>query len=517
MLPMKFFSPRGGGFGFQFSVSASPPHFCFLLSHFLLSPLPRRCEDILSIKFNFFIAPSVKWHNPCRHAQGSSTPAAVFTRIPRPAMSRRPLPHAACLALAALLHLGGGVAHAVPEALPGDGLAPEAPLAPPVPALEIPEDTLPGIGLSRLVFDREFDSPVALSAALPDSGGEQILALQRGEFCAVKLDGSGQWRSFLDFRPRMAGIVLFEEGVHGIALHPQFEKNRLFYLSYTQNDPRRTVISEMRATEGEAPTALPETERVLLEIPQPLADHWGGHITFGPDGHLYIALGDGGLRSDPYRLAQNPWVLHGKILRLDVNTRSGRLPYGIPADNPFAQEQTVRPEIFALGFRNPWGLAFDPHTGHLWCADVGQDLWEEINLVKKGANYGWSDRDGPTTPDFHPQPLIPGTATTDPVHAYTRLRGEGLCIVGGHTYRGEKMPALQGMYLFADWGYGTVWSLQMDALNERATRRLVLHRRAESTKLNPTLITPDAEGEPILLSQEGNLYRLEYIEAISAE
>lgn len=416
-----------------------------------------------------------------------------------------------------LLHLISGVAQAVPEEVAEKEVAPASPLAQPVPPLEIPEDTLHGIGLSRLKFPREFDSPVCLSSALPGPEGEQIIALQRGEFCAIKLDGSGEWRSFLDFRERMSGIVLFEEGVHGIALHPQFEKNRLFYLSYTQNEPRRTVISEMRATDGESPSALPETERILLEIPQPLADHWGGHITFGPDGQLYIALGDGGLRSDPYRLAQNPWVLHGKILRLDVNGRSGKLPYAIPADNPFANEQTVRPEIFALGFRNPWGLAFDPSTGHLWCADVGQDLWEEINLVKKGANYGWSDRDGPADATFHPTPLIPGTATTDPVHAYTRQRGEGLCIVGGHTYRGEKMPALQGMYLFADWGYGTVWALQMDALNERAVRRLTLHRRPEASKLNPTLITPDAHGEPILLSQEGALYRLEYTEDMASE
>ncbi len=404
------------------------------------------------------------------------------------------------------------------EPSPGgmDAGATAAGLAPAIPPPDIPEEHLGGIGLSRLRFDREFDCPVTL-ATIPEGDGEQVLALQRGEFCAMKLDGSGQWRRFLDFRKRMEGITMFEEGVHGIAFHPQFEKNRLFYLSYSQNHPRRTVLSEMRATEGAEPTALPVTERILLEIPQPLADHWGGHIAFGPDGFLYLALGDGGLRSDPYRLAQNPWVLHGKILRLDVNTRSGNLPYGIPADNPFADEQTVRPEIYALGFRNPWGLSFDAATGHLWCADVGQDLWEEINLVKKGGNYGWSDHDGPAPATFHPVPLMAGLATTDPVHAYTRMRGEGLCIVGGHLYRGDKMPALQGMFIFADWGYGTVWALQMDSMNEHAVKRLVLHRRSESAKLNPTLVTADAEGEPVILSQEGGLYRLEYVEEISGQ
>lgn len=405
-----------------------------------------------------------------------------------------------------------GLSLAVPEVDPALNLQ----VTPAVPPPDIPEDPLPGIGLSRIRFDREFDSPVSL-ATLPGADGEQVIALQRGEFCALRLDGSGEWRSFLDFRKKMEGIVLFEEGVHGIAFHPEFEKNRLFYLSYTQNEPRRTVISEMRATEGKHPTALPETERVLLEIQQPLADHWGGHVAFGPDGFLYIALGDGGLRNDPYRLAQNPWVLHGKVLRIDVNSRTGSLPYGIPADNPFVKEQTVRPEIFALGFRNPWGISFDSQTGHLWCADVGQDVWEEINLVKKGGNYGWSDRDGPTTPEFQPHPFLQGMVTTDPVHAYTRMRGDGICIVGGLLYRGEKMPVLQGTFLFADWGYGTVWALQMDTFNERATRRFQIHRKEEGDKLNPTLVTADADGEPVLMSQEGALYRLEYVEQISQQ
>ena len=420
-----------------------------------------------------------------------------------------PLPRAVIAGLLSLC----GPALAVPDEVQPTV---EIPVIPAVPAADIPESPMGGVGLQRIRFDREFDSPVML-ATLPQGNGEQVIAMQRGEFCAVKLDGSGEWRSFLDFRKRMEGIYLFEEGVHGIAFHPEFEKNRLFYLSYTQNDPRRTVISEMRASDGDKPVALPETERILLEIHQPLADHWGGHLLFGPDGYLYLALGDGGLRNDPYRLAQNPWVLHGKVLRLDVNTRTGNLPYGIPKDNPFAEDQMVRSEIYALGFRNPWGLSFDPQTGHLWLADVGQDLWEEINLVKKGANYGWSDRDGPDAAVFHPTPLIPDTATTQPVHAYTRMRGEGICIVGGHLYRGEQMPALQGMYLFADWGYGTLWALELDTQGERAVRRHVLHRRDEGSKLNPTLVTADVDGEPVILSQEGALYRVEYIEEIAQE
>lgn len=366
---------------------------------------------------------------------------------------------------------------------------------------------MPGLVLQKIAFPREFDSPVML-ATLPGGSDEQVIAMQRGEFCALRL-ADAKWRPFLDFRDRMKGIVLFEEGVHGITFHPGFAKNRLFYLSYSQNEPRRTVISEMRASEGDQPVALPETERVLLQVPQPLADHWGGHMTFGPDGLLYIALGDGGLRDDPYRLAQNPWVLHGKVLRIDVDHRSGAQPYAIPADNPFAKEQTVRGEIYALGFRNPWGLSFDAKTGQLWCADVGQDLWEEINRVERGANYGWSDRDGPAQSVFHPTSYLPNLSTSDPVHAYTRMRGEGICIVGGLLYRGKRLPQLEGSFIFADWGYGTVWALLMDPTTGVATKRGVLHRKAPDHKFNPTLVTADAEGEPLILSQEGALYRLE--------
>ncbi len=411
-----------------------------------------------------------------------------------------------CLPAVLLAVLCGSVrpCAAVPETEVRQPVA-EAPVIPPP---EIPEEPVPGVVLRQLAFDREFDTPVTL-ATLPDGSGEQVVAMQRGEFCAVRLDGSSQWRPFLDFSAKMAGITMFEEGVHGMAFHPRFAENRLFYLSYSQNEPRRTVISEMRATEGEAPVAIPETERVLLEVPQPLADDWGGHIAFGTEGFLYIALGDGGLRDDPYRLAQNPWVLHGKILRIDVNGRSGSLPYAIPENNPFTKEQAARSEIFALGFRNPWGLSFDARSGQLWCADVGQDLWEEINRVDAGANYGWSDRDGPTKSPFHERGFLPNLATTDPVHAYTRMRGEGICIVGGLLYRGQKLPQIDGGFVFADWGYGTVWALMMDPSSGLPVRRGLLHRKEGEFKFNPTLVTADAAGEPVILSQEGLLYRLE--------
>lgn len=391
------------------------------------------------------------------------------------------------------------------EALPGE-------LPPP-----IEEETLPGARLRLLGGESfVFDSPAAV-ARIPGSPGWVVIAMQRGELWCAHPE-SGEKRLFLDFRKRMQGVILFEEGVHGIAFHPQFLGNGLFYLSYTQNDPRRSLLVEMAVKPGylkHGPVeADPASERLLLEVPQPLAEHWGGCLAFDASGCLLYGLGDGGLRNDPYRLAQNPWSLHGKILRLDVDQRSGALPYGIPKDNPFADDQLARSEIYALGLRNPWGMHLDPQTKELWCADVGQDFWEEINLIFPGGNYGWSDRDGywPLPAHAGANQLHPGFAETiDPVHAYTRLRAEGLCIIGGFVYRGKKMPALQGHYLFADWAMGRVWALEVARENGgvRAVRRLLIHDRAGNESFNPTVIAPDADGEPLVLSQNGAVYAIE--------
>ncbi len=173
---------------------------------------------------------------------------------------------------------------------------------------------------------------------------------------------------------------------------------------------------------------------------------------------LYIAIGDGGLRDDPYRMAQNPFVLYGKMLRLDVDERTGNLPYGIPKDNPFVDKQEVRPEIWALGLRNPWGFSFDVDGGNLWLADVGQDIWEEINLIKKGGNYGWSDHDGPRTSTFHLQPFLPDQKYEEPVYAYTHA--EGISVTGAVSCTaGSGCRSCGVVTLYADWGSGVVWAL----------------------------------------------------------
>jgi quinoprotein glucose dehydrogenase len=301
--------------------------------------------------------------------------------------------------------------------------------------------------------------------------------------------------------------MLFEEGCHGIAFHPDFANNGRLYVSYSAADPRRTVLSEFHLASVDPLRVDPASERVLMEVPHAMANHFGGGLAFGPDRKLYLAIGDGGIRDDPYRTAQNPLMLFGKMLRLDVDARSGSLPYGIPADNPFADKQDVRPEIFALGLRNPWGFSFDAKTGDLWLADVGQDLWEKVNIIRKGANYGWSDRDGPTAAAFHATPFLPDRTYTEAMFAYTHA--EGVSVTGGFVYRGERHTRLANCFLCGDWGYGTLWALRYDADANTITERLVLRlREQDSPPFNPTMIAAGVDGEPLIMSQEGAIYTL---------
>ena len=361
--------------------------------------------------------------------------------------------------------------------------------------------------LKRLWPAHKFDSPVALSP-VPGRPGAEVVLLQRGEVWL--LPGAGdddQPELILNLKDKLTGAVMFEEGCHGLAFHPDFATNGKVYFSWSAANPRRSVLAEFQHASVDPFRINPDSARILLEVPHAMANHFGGGLAFGPDRMLYFAIGDGGLRDDPYRTAQHPLLLLGKMLRLDVDARSGALPYGIPADNPFTDKQDVRPEIFALGLRNPWGFSFDPLTGDLWLADVGQDLWEEVNLIRKGANYGWSDRDGAAAAYFHEQPFLPGRDYTDPVYAYSHA--EGISITGGYVYRGEQHDRLRGAFLCGDWGHGTLWAVRHDADRATVTERLVLLKRdAAAPPFNPTMISIGADGEPRIMSQEGAIYTL---------
>ncbi len=257
-----------------------------------------------------------------------------------------------------------------------------------------------------------------------------------------------------------------EQGLLGLAFHPKFKENGQFFVSYTKRENNHSIVSRFKVSKENPLKADPASEEVLLDVEQPFQNHNGGSMEFGPDGHLYIAFGDGGLRNDPKATGQDRSQLLGSILRIDVDKKTNGLAYGIPADNPFIGVSGIRPEIFAHGFRNPWRIAFDK-AGHLWAADVGQDLYEEINIVTKGGNYGWSLREG-----MHPfgnrNPSSGNSNPVDPVWEYDHIIGKS--ITGGRVYSSDRLPQLKGKYLYADYVTGSIWALTYDSSTGKVTR-----------------------------------------------
>ena len=252
-----------------------------------------------------------------------------------------------------------------------------------------------------------------------------------------------------------------EEGLLGLAFHPKYKENGQFFVYYTTREkPRTSYVSRFRVSSTDPDQADPASEEVLMEIDQPYWNHNGGTVAFGPDGFLYIALGDGGAFNDPHMNGQNVQSLLGSILRIDIDHKDEGRNYAIPKDNPFVDSpRLARPEIFAYGFRNVWRLAFDRGTGTLWAADVGQDLWEEIDIVRKGGNYGWNLREGKHK--FGPVGAEARADLVDPIWEYHHDIGKS--ITGGSVYRGKLLPKLQGYYLYGDYVSGKLWALRYDA------------------------------------------------------
>jgi glucose/arabinose dehydrogenase len=294
--------------------------------------------------------------------------------------------------------------------------------------------------------------PVGLANAGDGSG--RLFVLEQPGFIRIIQDGNLLAEPFLDISARAS--CCGERGLLGLAFHPDYRATGYFYVNYTDRNGD-TVIA--RFTVSEDPNrALPESEKQLLQIAQPYTNHNGGVVEFGPDGYLYLGLGDGGSGGDPQGYAQSLETLLGKILRLDVDSGD---PYAIPADNPFASPQDERglPEIWAYGLRNPWRFSFDRLTGDLFIGDVGQNAWEEINYLPAGspggANFGWNYFEG--NHPFRGTPP-PGLELVFPVAEYANP-AQGCSVTGGVVYRGRSLPAWNGVYLYGDYCSGKVWGL----------------------------------------------------------
>ncbi len=365
------------------------------------------------------------------------------------------------------------------------------------------------------VLTREFPNvkvqrPVALVIP-PDGTQRMFLVQQTGKVLILPKDRAGsETKVFLDAGPLMKVENDFEEGLVGFAFHPKYKENGRFFVCYAQQAPKINRLSEFKVSASDPDKADAATERVLLEVPRPFWNHNSGNMLFGPDGMLYFTVGDGGKADDAARLSQVLFTMNGKVLRIDVDSKTGRREYGIPADNPFVKTDGAAPETWAWGLRNPWGMAFDSETGALWLADVGQEQREEINIITKGGNYGWSFREG-TIPFVRRRYDAPADAQfIEPVHEYDR--SQGISITGGFVYRGQKHPELRGTYLYGDWGSGKIWSLKTgDSGHKVVSNTLLAAPPAEIKGLfpKPTAFCEDPEREVLVLDWNGAIHRLE--------
>jgi glucose/arabinose dehydrogenase len=332
-------------------------------------------------------------------------------------------------------------------------LATAAPAATDAPVATDPPATVPNpqpvTSIHLVPVAGGFDQPIHLTHAFD----ERLFVVEQPGVIQVVVQGEPLAQPFLDIRERV-GSDASEQGLLSVAFHPAYASNGYFYVNYT-DVAGDTVVSRFQVSAADANQADPESEYVIIQIEQPYQNHNGGQLQFGPDGYLYIGMGDGGSGGDPEGHGQDPFTLLGDLLRIDVD---GGDPYAIPADNPFAGDDDKQGEIWATGLRNPWRFSFDRLTGDLYLADVGQGSWEEINFEAAGSpggtNYGWNIMEG--THCFRDDGCDTASLLL-PVAEYSH--DQGCSVTGGYVYRGNDFPSLNGNYFFADYCSGIIWSL----------------------------------------------------------
>jgi glucose/arabinose dehydrogenase len=341
-------------------------------------------------------------------------------------------------------------------------------------------------------------NPVDIANAR-DGSGRLFIVEQSGRIRVTK-NGQLTPTPFLD----LTALVQFggEQGLLGLAFHPEFRDNGLFFVNYTRRDDGATVVARYRVSVNDPDRADPASAVQLLLIPQPFVNHNGGALKFGPDGYLYVATGDGGSANDPGNRAQNTFEWLGKLLRIDVDRGA---PYAIPPDNPFASGSSGRPEVWVYGLRNPWRIAFDRQTGDLYIADVGQDAVEEVDFVPAaagaGANFGWHVMEGSRCTALGGGPACGSSLFTNPVIEYTHAFG--CSIIGGSVYRGTQIAALFGRYVYGDLCSGTMWSAARNVNGVWTTRQEL------ATGFAITTFGEDEAGELYLANaNDGTVYRI---------
>ncbi len=337
---------------------------------------------------------------------------------------------------------------------------------------------------------RGLSNPVSIANA----GDDRLFVVEQRGTIRIVRDGQVLEQPFLDVTDRVRSGG--EQGLLGLAFPPDFADSGRFYVYYTDLNGD-SVLSRFVA-DGDA--ADPASEQVLLTQVQPYANHNGGQLAFGPDGYLYLGLGDGGSGGDPHGNGQDLGTILAKLLRLDVSGDSAVAP----DDNPFVGQQGARPEIWAYGLRNPWRFSFDRETGDLYIADVGQNAFEEVNLQPAGSqggeNYGWSVMEAESC--YSPRSGCDTSGKVLPIISYPHSRDWGASISGGYVYRGTALPELEGAYVFADYVSGRIWRADRDGDEWNVTLLL-------ETGFNVSTFGEDADGELYVADHGGGvIYRL---------
>ncbi|MFO7538093.1 MAG: PQQ-dependent sugar dehydrogenase [Chloroflexota bacterium] len=370
------------------------------------------------------------------------------------------------------------------------------PTAEPTP--EPTETTLVTTAVSQIQLEQiagGYTRPTFITHAFDD----RLFIVEERGLVTILQNGQRLDTPFLDIQDRVNDGAN-EQGLFTIVFHPDYADNGYFYLNYT-NAQGSSVISRMSVSADDPNRGDPDSELVMLVIGQPFGNHNGGQSHFGPDGYLYIGLGDGGSAGDPQNHGQDATTLLGSMLRIDVDSNSER-GYAIPPDNPYLDSEERPNEIWAIGLRNPWRFSFDRHTGDLYIADVGQNAWEEIHLVPAetpgGINFGWNIMEGTRC---YSGPDCDQTGLDIPIHEYDH--SQGCSITGGYVYRGQAHPELWGNYFFADYCSGNIWALVAQDDGDPIVN-LVLQ-----SSLGPASFGEDADGELYISDHRGGgIYRI---------